>query len=194
MVLLRHLAAKLFEFNRTTTKYFGQIRRLFPQKAKVYRERYFPIAKRLRDYRWLDQLRNKMAFHFDDDDYLKRLQEISDTQELSMMAGEKQGETAFLFAEEIVSMPYFHKVGAGDIRRGLEMTAEFANKATSEVLEFYSSVQIDAANQYGLLSKQRHYEIDPKAVGIYGRDFIPIFASQDLRLMTKDIDGNFIGE
>lgn len=194
MVLLRHLAGKLFEFNKITIKYFGQIKTSFPHKQKAYQAKYLPIAQRLRKYRWLDQLRNKMAFHFDDQAYLEQFRSIVDDQELSMMVGNKQGETAFLFAEEIVSMPYFAKVGNGNVRKGLEETADFANKATSEVLEFFSQFHIDIARQYGLFKNKRFYDPNPAATGVYGEDFIPVFTSDSLRLRTRDQSGAFIDD
>lgn len=192
MVLIRHLAAKLFEFNRATLRYFGQIKKPFPAKFKVLQARYIPIAIRMRDYRWLDQLRNKMAFHFDESTYLDHFRSISDDQELSMMAGSMQGETAFLFAEEIVSMPYFSKVGAGDVRKGLEKTADFANRTSSEVIEFYSEFHIQIAKQYGLFRKQKTYEADPASIGTHGENFVPVFTSEPLEIRTRNMAGEFI--
>jgi len=194
MVLMRHLAAKLFEFNKITLKYFGAIKKSFPSKLKTHQAKYLPIAVRLRKYRWLDELRNRMAFHFDDASYLDKFREIDDNQELTMMIGHKQGETAYLFAEEIVSMPYFAKVGDGDVRKGLEETAQFANRASSEVIDFFATVYMGIGEQYGLFSNRRFVEADPKAIGTYGKDFIPVFTSHDLNIRTRDIDGNFIDD
>ena len=189
LVLIRHLAAKLFEFNKITIKYFGAIKKPFPQKLKLYQARYLPVALRIRQYQWLDRLRNKMAFHFDEATYLDQFDSIEDKQELSMMVGAKHGETAFLFAEEIVSMPYFSKVGDGDIRRGLEQTAQFANRTSSEVLNFFATFYIGIAEQYGLLNKRRLYEASPDSIGTYGKDFIPVFTSDDMRIHARDIRG-----
>jgi hypothetical protein len=194
MVLLRHLAAKLFEFNKMTIRYFGRIKKLYPQKAKTYQAQYLPIALKMRNFRELSDLRNKMAFHFDEERYYDQFKTINDDQELTFTVGSKQGETAFIFAEEIVSIPYFSKVGNGNIRKGLEETAQFANKTTSDVLKFYASFHIGIAEQYGLLRKKRAYEVNPNSVGIYGKDFIPVFTSRNLKIRTRNISGEFIDE
>jgi hypothetical protein len=194
MVLLRHLAAKLFEFNRVTISYFAKIKKAFPDRAKSLQTQYLPIANRIRKFKRLDVLRNKMAFHFDDQRFLDQFQDIANHQEMSFMVGDRQGETAFLFAEEIVSMPYFSEIGQGDMRKGLENMAQFANRATSEVLSFYTKFHLGISKQYGLLRKRRRYEPNRHSIGEYGRDFIPVFTSKDLNLRTRNISGDLIDE
>lgn len=182
MVLLRHMSAKIFEFNKITVEYFGAVRKLYPAFTEKTRSKYLPIARQIRTNLWLPILRNKVAFHFDAQKYLQELSRVADNQNLSLFFGEKQGETAFSFAEEIVSMPMFHSIGQGDTRKGLLACARFANTISSSIIKFVSQHQIEVFEQYGMFHNIEALEADPKFCGRYNSDFIPIFTSENLRL------------
>lgn len=103
----------------------GRIRKTFPSLAESVREEAGLISHRISDAKWAQVVRNKVAFHFDDQYAAEILKRTPPNQELIFIAGKHRGQTAFDFADRIIVEAMFLDAGNGDRELGLNVVKEW---------------------------------------------------------------------
>lgn len=181
LVFLRFAIGTIFEFNNLNSIYFGQIRHIYPNRFKIYREKYAPISRLMQDNRWIVRLRNKLSFHFDPDYIGNFIDRIAKNEDLHFVFGSKQGELAYFFAEEIVSLGLILEIGDGDHAAGVRRLQSFCNKATSLIIDYHSLVVKSIFEQNGMFADRKEIWASPDSYAEVGKSRLPIFVRRDSR-------------
>lgn len=175
LVFLRLSVGSIFEFNNLNSTYFGQIRHIYPSRFDGYRKLYSPISKLLQDNRWIVRLRNKLTFHFDPTYIGEIIDKVDKKAELHFVFGRKQGELAYFFAEEIISLGLIDEIGNGNHESGVRRLQTFCNQATSSIIDYHSHVVKNIFEQNGMFSNREEIMASPDSYAEIGKTRLPVF-------------------
>ncbi len=154
MMVLRHLIAKIFEYNQLVQKYFAAIRVTYPAGFENIRGQYSEIAREIGKATWVATFRNKIAFHFDPAFARKSLDELTTDDEVHMYAGQYQGATVFEFADDVILGPLISSLGNGNLLEGLKVVSGFAASVSGKIVRFHATTMITEFEAQGLLRRK----------------------------------------
>ena len=177
--IIRNGISKIYEFNNLTSKYLGSIKYIYPKFAEKHRKKYAPIARQINSKKWMHKIRNKFSSHYDLDFAISNLDLIKDYHELYFIFGSEQGETSFLFAEEIMSLPIYYEIGGMDISTGIATLLQDYREITSGIIVFYQNLSMELFDQHGIFKNREIVRASESSYGAPKRDRLPIFISNE---------------
>lgn len=175
LVFLRFAIGTIFEFNNLNSIYFGQIRHIYPNRFNSYRAKYIAISRLMQNNRWIVRLRNKLAFHFDQNYINQLIDKIDKNGDLHFVFGSKQGELGYFFAEEIISLGLISEIGDGDHFTGVKRLQGFCNQATSLIVDYHSFVIKGIFEQNGMFADREEAWASPASYAEIGKNRLPVF-------------------
>jgi hypothetical protein len=167
--------ARIVEFNTLTNQFLGAIRKTFPEDRAKYAKAYAPVAKRIGSAHWAIRVRNKITHHYDMDWIENCLKHIDRNMELKFALGEKQGHSAFHFAETISILEIMRHSGEENPRKVMDKMFDFYNKSSSECIDYFHFFCSEIFERYGLASKREFVTPLGESVGKHDLPNLPLF-------------------
>ena len=186
-----NLLGKVYEFQNLINTYN---RKLKSQNTSSWEEfkafqRRFPLGV---IPKWVAKLRNKITFHFEAEYIGDQLGEISDDAPLGFFATTHVGNTAFAFAEEIVSLSTMQRVAreerATDAAAGYDTIMSYLTRSVSEIVVFVNAFVGETFDAYGVVVKKSSDEID-RAFFFDPEATSPTLFSSQQRLVSQNLKG-----
>ncbi|HEY5067107.1 MAG TPA: hypothetical protein VIJ04_20070 [Xanthobacteraceae bacterium] len=172
--IVRHQIAKIFEYRELCNDYVSAIRKTFPSLAESVREETKLISRRIGAAKWAQVVRNKVAFHFDDQYAAEILKQTPPDQELIFIVGKHRGQTAFDFADRIIVESMFVDAGNGDRELGLNVVKEWTIELQRQIEGSHARVVSQIFSQYGIFRNKELSEIRDAWCALPGQVAIPL--------------------
>jgi hypothetical protein len=173
----RVIVSKIVEHGELCSKFFKANTEPSDAQLLELKEAYEPIAQKIKSAKWARIMRNKISFHYDQEQALNALDLLDDNHPLRLMAGTIKGLTLLEFAEEITSRPIFESAGGGDIGSGIDAAHVFIRDIVGEITRFQSQATITMFKSFGMVSERIKTELRDRYCAAPGEVRIPISIS-----------------